>query len=233
MYVCGKNVAREYLMENNKIEEAFLYSNFKDDNIETLLKEKEIPVHYLEKRELDKLTSENHQGIVLKIEDFKYSNIEDVIRKDNPLLVMLDHIQDPHNLGAIIRTCEAAGVDGIVLPKDRSVLVNATVVRTSVGASKHIPIILVTNLVQTMKELKKIGFWFFGTDMDGESYSKLNYKGKTCLIIGSEGSGMSRLVRDNCDFIASIPMNGKINSLNASVATGVIVYGAVRNRNEL
>lgn len=233
MYICGKNVAREYLIENNKIEEAFLYNGFKDEQIELLLKEKSIPTSYLDKRELDKLTHENHQGIILRTEDFKYSLIEEVIKLENPLLVMLDHIQDPHNLGAIIRTCEAAGVDGIIIPKDRAVSVNSTVIRTSVGASKHIPIILVTNLVHTMKDLKKLGFWFFGTDMDGEEYSKLNYKGKTCLIIGNEGTGMSRLVKDNCDFIASIPMNGKINSLNASVATGIIVYGAVRNRNEL
>lgn len=233
MYICGKNVAREYLQEDNKIEQALLYTNFNDKELEDLLKEKKINIKYLDKRELDRLTSENHQGIVLKIEDFKYDSLEKILKNENPLLVMLDHIQDPHNFGAIIRTCEAAGVDGIIIPKDRSVGVNPTVIRTSVGASKHISIVLVTNLVQTIKELKELGFWFFGTDMNGEDYSKLDYKGKTCLIIGSEGTGMSKLVRDNCDFIATIPMNGKINSLNASVATGIIVYGAVRNRNEL
>ena len=171
--------------------------------------------------------------MILEVDDFEYSSLNSLLNKESLLVVMLDHIQDPHNFGAIIRTCEAAGVDAIIIPKDRSVSVNGTVIRTSVGASKHVPIIRVVNLVNTIKELKKEGFWFFGTDMNGTNYSKLDYKGKTCLIIGNEGDGMSKLVKENCDFIASIPMIGKINSLNASVAAGIIVYEAVRCRNEL
>ena len=233
MYICGKNVAKEYLNGNNKVKKVFLNNNFNDNEIMNLLKSKKIKIDYVDKRELDKKTLENHQGIILEVDDFEYSSLNVILNKENPLVVMLDHIQDPHNFGAIIRTCEAAGVDAIIIPKDRSVSVNGTVIRTSVGASKYVPIIRVTNLVNTIKELKKEGFWFFGTDMNGENYSKLNYKGKTCLIIGNEGDGMSKLVKDNCDFIASIPMIGKINSLNASVATGIIIYEAVRIRNEL
>ena len=233
MYICGKNVAKEYLNGNNKVKKVFLNNSFNDNEIMNLLKSKKIKIDYVDKRELDKKTLENHQGIILEVDDFEYSNLNVILNKENPLVVMLDHIQDPHNFGAIIRTCEATGVDAIIIPKDRSVSVNGTVIRTSVGASKYVPIIRVTNLVNTIKDMKKEGFWFFGTDMNGENYSKLNYKGKTCLIIGNEGDGMSKLVKDNCDFIASIPMIGKINSLNASVATGIIIYEAVRIRNEL
>lgn len=233
MYICGKNVAKEYLNGNNKIKKVFLNSNFNDLEIMNLLKSKKIKIDYVDKRELDRKTLENHQGIILEVDDFEYSDLAVIESIENPLVVMLDHIQDPHNFGAIIRTCEAAGVDAIIVPKDRSVSVNGTVIRTSVGASKYVPIIRVTNLVQTIKEMKKQGFWFFGTDMNGENYSKLDYKGKTALIIGNEGDGMSKLVKDNCDFIASIPMIGKINSLNASVAAGIIIYESVRCRNEL
>ena len=233
MYICGKNVAKEYLNGNNKIKKIFLNYNFNDNEITDLIKSKKIKIDYVDKRTLDNKTMENHQGIILEVGDFEYANLNLLLNKENPLVVMLDHIQDPHNFGAIIRTCEAAGVNAIIIPKDRSVSVNGTVIRTSVGASKHVPIIRVTNLVNTIKELKKEGFWFFGTDMNGTNYSKLDYKGKTCLIIGNEGDGMSKLVKENCDFIASIPMIGKINSLNASVAAGIIVYEAVRCRNEL
>lgn len=232
MYICGKNVAKEYLNSDIQINQAFLYRNFNDSDIMSLLENKKVKLKYLEKNEMDKLTSENHQGIILEIEDFNYTDLDDIKNKDNSILVMLDHIQDPHNFGAIIRTCEAAGVDGIIIPKDRSVSVNPTVIRTSVGASRYVPIIRVTNLVRTIQELKKEGYWFFGTDMNGTQYNKLNYSGKSCLIIGNEGSGLSKLVRDNCDFIASIPMNGQINSLNASVAAGIIIYEAVKSKYE-
>ena len=233
MYICGKNVAKEYLNGNNKIKKVFLNNSFNDAEIMVLLKSKKIKIDYVDKRELDRKTLENHQGIILEVDDFKYSTLSVIEGIENPLVVVLDHIQDPHNFGAIIRTCEAAGVDAIIIPKDRSVSVNGTVIRTSVGASKYVPIIRVTKLVSTIKEMKKQGFWFFGTDMNGENYSKLDYKGKTALIIGNEGDGMSKLVKDSCDFIASIPMIGRINSLNASVAAGIIIYESVRCRNEL
>ena len=166
----------------------------------------------------------------MSVPDYEYCQLDDLIVKEDPLLVILDHVEDPHNLGAIIRTCEAAGVDGIILPKNRSVEVNATVMKTSAGALEYVKIAQVTNIAQTMKELKRKGFWIVGTDMDGMNYSDIDYKGKMALVIGNEGKGMSRIVKENCDFIASIPMIGKINSLNASVAAGIMIYEAVRLR---
>ena len=143
---------------------------------------------------------------------------------------MLDHLEDPHNLGAIIRTSEALGVDGIIIPNKRSISVNGTVIKTSAGAISNIPIIEVSNLVNTMNILKKKGFWFVGTDMNGEDYSTLDYKMPLCLVIGSEGSGMSNLVRKTCDYIVSIPMKGKVNSLNASVASAIVISNVILNR---
>jgi 23S rRNA (guanosine2251-2'-O)-methyltransferase len=136
---------------------------------------------------------------------------------------MLDHLEDPHNFGAIIRTCEALGVDAIIIPKDRNVSVNSTVVKTSAGAIYNMPIVKVTNLVNAIDKLKDSGYWIVGTDMDGEDYTKIDYNAPICLIIGNEGHGMSKIVTDNCDYIAKIPMVGKINSLNASVSCGILL----------
>lgn len=229
MYVYGKNVAQEMLQTKKKIEKAFLTENFNDYDIIVALKENNVKIDYITKFEMDKKVSGLHQGIVLSVPDYKYAELDDIM-VDNGLIVILDHIEDPHNFGAIIRTCEAAGVDGIIIPIDRSVDVNPTVIKTSVGTTENMKIVKVTNIVNTIKQLKKEGYWIFGTDMDGEDYTKLNYKGKTAIICGNEGSGISRLVKDNCDFVASIPMNGKVNSLNASVATGIIVFEAVKSR---
>ena len=184
----------------------------------------------LSKIDMDKKVNALHQGIILKVEDYKYASLDDIIKED-ALIVILDHLEDPHNFGAIIRTCEAAGVDGIIIPFDRQVEVNPTVIKTSVGTTENMKIVRVTNLVNTIKLLKDKGFWIFGTDMDGTDYKSLDYKGKTAIICGNEGSGMSRLVKDNCDFIASIKMRGKVNSLNASVATGIIIFEAIKQRN--
>lgn len=145
-------------------------------------------------------------------------------------MVILDHLEDPHNLGAIIRTCEAAGVDGIIIPKDRSVCVNATVIKTSAATVNDVKIALVTNIVNEIRNLKKQGFWIVGTDMKGTNYKKIDYKGKMAIVIGNEGNGISNLVKQNCDFMATIPMNGKTNSLNASVAAGIMIYEAVSQR---
>jgi len=184
--------------------------------------------------ELDRLVDGNHQGIVVEIENYEYCDIDDLLKKENPLLVILDHLEDPHNFGAIIRTCEAAGVDGIIIPKNRSVDVNSTVMRTSVGALDNVKIAQVTNLKNTINYLKSKGFWIVGTDMDGTNYQKIDYNGKMAIVTGSEGFGMSRIVKEACDFIATIPMRGSINSLNASVATALVVYEAVNQRtNEL
>lgn len=225
MYIYGKNVATEYLKTKNKIKKIYLSKNFKDD-IDT----NNIPVKYMEKYEMDKMVDGLHQGIILEVEDYKYTDIDDIINTPNALIVILDHLEDPHNFGAIIRTCEAAGVTGIIIPKDRSVEVNATVIKVSTGTTENMKIAKVTNLVQTIKELKEKNFWIVGTDMQGTDYDKIDYKGNIAIVIGNEGSGMSRLVKENCDFIATIPMIGTTDSLNASVSTGIIVYEAIKSR---
>lgn len=230
MYIYGKNVALEAIKNNKKIQKAYIYKNFSDKNLISAIQNLKICVNFCEKIELDKLVNGNHQGIILSVPDYKYRNIDSIIDKENAFIVMLDHIEDPHNLGAIIRTCEAANVDGIIIPKDRCVEVNSTVVKVSAGALDNVDVCMVTNLSQTIRKLKEKGFWIIGTDMDGEDYSKLDYKGKICIIIGNEGHGLSKIVRESCDFIASIKMDGEINSLNASVATGIVVFEAVKNR---
>jgi 23S rRNA (guanosine2251-2'-O)-methyltransferase len=230
MYVYGKNVANEILKNNKIIQKVYLYKQFKDEEIISALQKKNIDIKYVEKFELDKLANGNHQGVILKVPDYKYYDVDELITNEDALLVILDHLEDPHNLGAIIRTCEAAGVDGIIIPKDRSVEVNSTVMKVSAGALENIKISMVTNLSNIIKDLKKQGFWIVGTDMDGTSYDKIDYKGKIGIVIGNEGSGMSRLVKESCDFIASIPMRGKINSLNASVATAIVIYEAIKVR---
>lgn len=230
MYVFGKNVAEEVIKKNEKIKKAYIYKDFNDKNLISALQKLKISIVYCEKYELDKLANGNHQGIILSIPDYEYCDPSEMISADDSLIVILDHIEDPHNLGAIIRTCEAAGVNGIIIPKDRSVLVNSTVMKVSAGALENVKIACVTNLNNTIKYLKDNGFWIVGTDMKGISYDKIDYSGKMAIIIGNEGKGMSKLVRESCDFIASIDMRGTINSLNASVATGIVVFEAIKCR---
>lgn len=225
MYITGKNAIREYLKNNTKIYKAYVNKNMKDELISEL-KNKNISIEYIDKFKLDKI-SKNNQGIIIKVDDYKYKDISDI---DDDIVVILDHLEDPHNLGAIIRTCEVAGIRNIIIPKDRSVSVNETVMKTSAGALNHINLIMVTNLTEIMKKLKKDGFWFVGMDMSGDNYKKIDYTGKIGLVVGSEGFGMSKLVEQNCDFIATIPMRGKVNSLNASVAAGIIIFEAMSQR---
>ena len=229
MLVFGKNVALSYLDSGKKINKVYLQDKFNEYDIVNRINKSNIRIEYLSKFDMDKKVSGLHQGIILDVEDYKYCDIDSMI-SDNSLIVMLDHIEDPHNFGAIIRTCEAAGVSGIIIPSDRSVEVNATVIKTSVGTTENMKIVRVTNLTNTIKYLKDKGYWIFGTDMEGTNYTELDYKGKTCIICGNEGAGMSKLVHDNCDFIATIPMKGDVNSLNASVATAIVVFEAVKQR---
>ena len=227
MYVYGKNVAKEMLNKKEKINKAFLYTKFNDNEILSSLKKQNIKIKYLTRDELNKIESGNHQGIILEVDDYKYSSLDDL---NDDIIVMLDHLEDPHNFGAIIRTCEAAGVKNIIIPKDRSVKVTASVIKVSVGAIENVKIALVNNLVNTIKELKQKGYWIIGTDMQGTDYRNIDYSGKIVLVIGNEGKGLSRLTEENCDFIASIPMRGKVNSLNASVAAALIIYEAIRGK---
>ena len=207
MHVFGKNVTKEILNNPKSIKKAYIYENFNDDYILNELKKLNIPCKFLSRKDLDKIEEGNHQGIILDIEDYNYVSLDKILQND--LVVILDHLEDPHNFGAIIRTCEAASIKSIIIPKDRSVKVN---------------------LVNTIKELKKNGFWIIGTDMEGTNYKDIDYKGKIAIVIGNEGHGLSRLTKDNCDFIAKIPMYGKVNSLNASVAAALVIYEAVMNR---
>ena len=231
MIIYGKNVAKEYLEKNRPIKKAIVYKKTNDSELINLLKEKNIKINWKEKYEMDKIVDGLHQGIILEVEDYEYCSLEKLINKENSFLVILDHIEDPHNFGAIIRTCEAANVDGIIIPKDRSVQVNSTVVKVSTGAIENVNIAKVTNLNQTIDFLKKNSFWIIGTDMNGKSYDKIDYCGKIAIVIGNEGKGMSKIIKESCDFIATIPMLGTTNSLNASVAAGIIIYEAVRKRN--
>lgn len=233
MYIYGKNVAREKLYNNSKINKIYLSEKFNDREIIDLIRKNNIKVSFVKNYELDKKVEGLHQGIVMEIDDVKtysYDEIIPNIEKENPVIVMLDHLEDPHNFGAIIRTSEALGVDAIIIPTDRSVKVNSTVVKTSVGAIEYIPIIRVVNLNDTIRKLKEDGYWIIATDMDGEDYSKIDYNMPVCIVIGNEGKGISRMVSENSDIIASIPMKGKINSLNASVSCAIVLSHIMKDR---
>ena len=232
MYIFGKNVAKETLENNKKILKAIVSKDFSDKSIISMLEKKNINIEYVSKFDIDKIVSGNHQGIVLSVPDYKYCDLDELLVNDKPFIVILDHLEDPHNFGAIIRTCEAAGVDGIIIPKDRSVSVNSTVMKTSAGALNNMKICMVTNLNRCIDELKDKVIWIVGTDMtDSVSYDSIDYDMPVAIIIGSEGFGISRLVREKCDFVVNIPMKGKVNSLNASVAAGILIYKIFEKRN--
>ncbi len=232
MLVYGKNVAKETLLNNKKITKAYILEGFNDQNILSMLQKNNICINYLSKKDFLKFEKENSQGIILDIPDYEYCEIDELLDNSNPFIVILDHLEDPHNFGAIIRTCEAAGVDGIIIPKDRSVSVNSTVMKTSAGALNNVKISMVTNLNRTIDYLKEKGLWIVGTDMtDSVPYDSVDYTVPLGLIIGSEGFGISRLVREKCDYVVNIPMNGRINSLNASVAAGILIYKIIEKRN--
>lgn len=228
MHVYGKNVAKELLQNPKTIKKAYIYENFNDEEILDKIKRENISYKFLDKKALDKIEEGNHQGIILDIDDYKYSYLDKLLNRD--IIVILDHLEDPHNFGAIIRTCEAAGINSIIIPKDRTVKVNATVMKTSAGTLENVDICMVSNIVNAIKALKDNGYWIIGTDMEGTDYRKIDYKGKIAIVIGNEGKGLSRLTEENCDFIAKIPMYGKVNSLNASVAAALVIYEAVMNR---
>ena len=224
MLVCGKNVLKETPV--NKIHKVYLKENFKDKDILNYLKENKIKYEFLPETRLNKMVSEHHQGVVLDINDYEYYKLEDII--DENFLVCLDHLEDPHNLGAIIRTCECAGIKGIIIPKDRSIRVNETVMKISAGAINNVKIVEVSNLSETLRKLQKNMFFVYTADMDGIDYRKIDYADKKVLVIGAEGSGVSPIIRKNSDEIISIPMYGKINSLNASVSAAILIYGMLK-----
>ena len=233
MKVYGKNVAIETLKDNKKIYKIYLSNKFKDEEILSLIDKRKINTKILDNKELDRMCKGLHQGIILEVEDIKVYSFDEVIlgiTKDYPLVVILDHLEDPHNLGAIIRSSEAFGVDAIILPNDRSVGITSTVVKTSVGTIEKVKIINVPNINNTIRKLKDLGYWIVGTDMEGTNYTEIDYKTKIGLVIGNEGKGMSKVTRENCDYIAKIPMKGTVNSLNASVAFGIFLSEINRSR---
>lgn len=232
MLIYGKNVAKDYLKSGGEVKKVFLQDNFREKEIISLVKNKKLPVISVTKKEIDHLCSGLHQGIILDVSDYQYYSLLELLEEDNlSFIVMLDHIEDPRNFGAIIRTCEAAGVEAIIIPQDRQVQVNATVMKTSAGALNQVKIVSVTNLANTIDKLKEHGFWVVGTALNHSlDYREIDYSGKNVLVIGNEGSGISKLVAKKCDFLAKIPMYGKTNSLNASVAAGIMIYEIIRNR---
>lgn len=224
MRVFGKNSLKEALNNPNKIKKVYLSDSFKDKDILQSIKDNNIRYESISSYDLDKIDSKN-QGVMVVLDDFEYTDLNDVLN-DN-IIIMLDHLEDPHNFGAIIRTAESAGIKSIIIPKDRSVDVNATVMKTSAGALNYINIVRVTNLNNTINKLKDSGYFIYGADMAGTNYKKIKYSDKVVLVIGNEGHGLSDLVKKSCDEIVSLPMKGNINSLNASVATGILIYDLV------
>lgn len=233
--IYGKNVVLSALEANREFYNVYISYSKDLDEIIFRLKEKKIPFKEVTKSFLDNKTKGLHQGIVAEVEVYKYYSLSEIIlssKNKYPLLVILDGIEDPHNLGAIIRTGEAAGVDGIIIPKHRSVKLNDTVAKVSTGAIENVKVAEVTNLNNTIKELKKQSFWIVGAEYDSKSvdYTSLKYDMPIALVIGSEGRGISRLVKENCDFLVKIPMKGKVNSLNASVSAGILIYEIIKYR---
>ena len=229
MLVFGRNVARDLLKNNSPIKKVILQDNFNEKDIIDLIKKRNIKVENKSKREIDHLIDGVHQGIILSIPEYQYSNIESSY--DDDIVVILDHIEDPHNFGAIIRTCEAAGIKSIIIPKNRQVQINSTVMKTSVGTLDNMNVISVSNLSYAIEKLKANGFWIYGTALDDSvDYRTVDYNGKIAIVVGNEGTGISKSILKSCDFLIKIPMYGKTNSLNASVAAGITIYEVIRNR---
>lgn len=225
MKVFGKNVFNELRDNVSSIKKVYLAKNFTDKDIINFIKDNRISYSVMDQHKMDGMVEGRHQGIIIVVDDYEYSDYKEMFN-DN-IVVMLDHLEDPHNFGAIIRTCEAAGIKSIIIPKDRSVSVTSTVMKTSAGALEHVNIAMVNNLVNVMDEFKDNGFFVYAADMDGENYKGVDFAEKVLLVIGSEGNGVGRLVKKNCDQILSIPMYGRVNSLNASVAAAILIYGIV------
>lgn len=220
MLVYGKNVLKE--TEPHKIRKVYLSQKTEDKNLLQYLKSHKIRFDFIPVDRMNKMVDGHHQGVILDIHEYEYSNLEACY--DSSFVIILDHLEDPHNLGAIIRTAEAAGVQYIIIPKDRSVRVNDTVMKTSAGALNRVSVILVSNINQAILKLQQQGFMIYASAMDGQDYKTYDYHLKKALVIGSEGNGISDLTKKNSDAIISIPMKGDINSLNASVAAGILIF---------
>ncbi len=229
-YIYGKNTVRQYLKERKKINEIYFSQQFKDKELIDLASRYHLKIHWVHSGKLDELSSNgNHQGVVIAVDNFHYYELAEITanpQQPYPLIVMLDGVEDPHNLGAILRSADAAGVDGVIIGKHRSAELNATVAKVSTGAIESVKVHQATNLSQTLKQLKEQGYWVVGAEMDehAQSYETLKYDMPIVLVIGSEGFGLSSIVQKQCDFKVYLPMYGKVNSLNASVACGILLY---------
>ena len=235
----GRNAIIEAFRAGRSVDKLFIQEHTKEGSMNTLIREAKKTktlIKYVPKERLDQISETgHHQGAVAFVAAYNYAEIDDLFAKaeekgESPFFIILDEIEDPHNLGAIIRTANLAGAHGVIVPKNRACGLTATVVKASAGAINYTPIVKVTNIAQTIESLKERGMWFVCADMDGETMYDIDLKGSIGLVIGNEGKGVSRLVKEKCDFVARIPMNGDIDSLNASVAAGVLAYEIVRQR---
>lgn len=235
----GRNAVLEAFRSGKTIDRLFVLDGCQDGPVRTIAREArktDTIINYVSKERLDQLSETRaHQGVIAQVAAYEYSTVDEILARaeekgEAPFLILLDNVEDPHNLGAIIRTANLAGAHGVIIPKRRAVGLTSTVAKTSAGAINYTPVAKVTNIVRTIEELKEKGIWFVCADMGGETMYDLDLTGPMGLVIGNEGEGVSRLVREACDFTASIPMKGDIDSLNASVAAGVLAYEIVRQR---
>lgn len=235
----GRNAVLEAFRSGKCVDKLFILDGCQDGPVRTIAREArktDTIINYVSKERLDQLSETHaHQGVIAQVAAYDYSTVDEILARaeekgEAPFLIILDNVEDPHNLGAIIRTANLAGAHGVIIPKRRAVGLTSTVAKTSAGAINYTPVAKVTNIVRTIEELKEKGIWFVCADMGGETMYDLDLTGPMGLVIGNEGEGVSRLVREACDFTASIPMKGDIDSLNASVAAGVLAYELVRQR---
>ena len=237
--LAGRNAVMEALKGSSRINRLMVADGSSEGSIRELIavaKEKGVPVQFLERSKLDSMAKGiRHQGVLAQVSPVEYVELEDILSKarekqEDPFIILLDELEDPHNLGAILRSADAAGAHGVLIPKRRSCPLSATVAKTSVGAVEHVPVARIGNIVQTIKALKEEGLWVAGADMDGKNYYEADLTGPLLLVVGSEGQGIGRLVKEQCDFIVRIPMLGAINSLNASVAGSVLMFEVTKQR---
>ncbi|MBQ9964506.1 MAG: 23S rRNA (guanosine(2251)-2'-O)-methyltransferase RlmB [Clostridia bacterium] len=236
--IVGRNAVTEALRSERSLDSVWIAKGERNGSIgliRALCRERGIPVKEMDVRKLTSVGGANHQGVIAFAACKEYAQIEDVYRRaeeaGEPLFVIVcDELEDAHNLGAILRSAEAAGCHGVIIPKRRAVGLTSTVYKTSAGAVEYMPVVRVSNITETLKQLKKRGVWVYGMDMDGQPWCQTDFSGAVALVVGSEGHGMTRLVKEECDQIVSLPMRGKINSLNASVACGIMVYEVARQR---
>ncbi|MEH7112754.1 23S rRNA (guanosine(2251)-2'-O)-methyltransferase RlmB [Neobacillus niacini] len=241
-YIIGKNPVMEALRSERDINKILIAESSQRGQMQPLIqlaKEANVIVQFVPKKKIDQLSDENHQGVLAYVAAYQYAEIDDLFaaaekKNETPFFLLLDEIEDPHNLGSIMRTADAVGAHGIIIPKRRAVGLTATVAKASTGAIEHIPVVRVTNMARTIDELKERGIWIAGTDASGkQDYRQFDGTMPLGLVIGSEGKGMGRLVRDKCDFLINLPMAGKVTSLNASVAAAILMYEVYRRRHPL